>query len=484
MVLEISHGPWKEIFAGDWGGYEIHLFENPDKLLLSAIYEKKGAEGGGTVLILNRFYLVEGDASKLMQGLGGYSLVFEKNDPVRKLKFVSISSGPYYSAAQDIGKTFEEVFKSVEETAAKLNDLGKSHGTTLHELKYAPSEAARLFSEPLIIFGALCGKEVEDEFRIRGTVPLGKRKDGIRAEENVENFLNTLILGEKEFAKRQMQILLENCAISGITAVVFDDENAFEGMENPNRTFLHEEYPELQPAGMPLRSFSPEGLGINLKYFGPQMFCEMLGIEALGEGDYIGKPIAELFTWVFEKKKFSSLKEMQNLILSAEETKKYPAQRAFRMLSLFGLIHPSLLNGETDINKFLVGYVRGMGTIIRVDTKGLSDNLKAALIYSFMRSLVEQPQKTAKVMCFALNGDRIVPYLTKTETQKEFLMLLLQCFQKGIGFCTSAQYEIDLNPQVVCQSTVKLEYVKENEAAIREKNSRPYRIMLRPTLSG
>ena len=436
-------------------------------------------------MILTKIYVALGDASKVIEALEGYSFLFEKKDPNKKTKYVAVSSGPHFADLKkinEVGEVFEKIYMNIEEESKKLIELSTNYGVSLHMLTEAQEEAIRLFSEPFVIFGMLYTKFGEGIARKKGTlVLLGKKKNEEKAEETIDSFLNTVVIGKDELAKKQMHVLIENCSLAGVTAIVFDEDKSFEKIDSPNRAFPYEEYPDLQPIGMSVRHVMPGDVSININHLTPNMFCEIIGIA--NEGENINKPTAEILNWALGKGEFKSFIELHNILYSVEETKKFHAARVSRILNLLDIIYTGVFNGEVKIDDIILSKIRGMNTIVRIDVSMIPDSIKIALVYSVMRSLLEQNKGNMNVFCFVPFGEKIIPITPKTEIQKEFVDLLFACFKQGIGFCTAAPYDIDINQEIVDQSTMKIEFIKDNEIAIKEANARSYRILLRPTLS-
>ena len=254
MEQKLPHGPWKEIFYGEWTGYNINMFENPDKFTLILIYEKgKEREIKGVMVLLNKYFVVEGDPSKLAEGLGGYSLVFGKYHPTFKTTYLIIGSGPQYSKEEVVSETVDKAFSIVEKKSEEVMEKSKAFGVNVTELKHAKEEfSARLFSEPTLLPG-LVFRETPEKIAEKGVV-LGKKLDGSMAEENIRNFMSTVVVGKTEQVIHNLHVILENCVLSGITGIVFDDSESFKNMGSPNTSFNYEEFPNLQPIGMPLKN--------------------------------------------------------------------------------------------------------------------------------------------------------------------------------------------------------------------------------------
>ena len=249
------------------------------------------------VFVLDKFYVAEGDPSRLCTALGGYNLVFDKVYPTFKKKYLVLSSGPKYSKAdnEEIASSLQEIFNVIEDQSERTSELSRSFGVDLTELKYAHEEdVEKLFSEPILMPAInVPGTGEKVASRITSKTLLGKKSTGEKAEENVQSFLTAIMVGSKKERKDMAHVIMENCVLSGITAILFDDDKTYERIASPNKAFDYKSFPDIQPIGMPLKNLDIGEVGIDINMFTPEMFREIIGITAEGK-DYLGKVAAEL----------------------------------------------------------------------------------------------------------------------------------------------------------------------------------------------
>ncbi len=492
--IELPFGPWREIFSGAWSNYDITMSENPDKLILTIIFEKERDNVTGMVFILDKFYVAEGDPSRLSAALGGYNMTLEKIQPAFKKKYFAISSGPRYAKAEreEMDSAMQDLFNLMEDQSERANELCKSFEVSLTELKYAKgNEAEKLFAEP-VLMPMIMPSRAEERFAGKFTAKtlLGKKSTGEKAEENVQSFLTTVVIGSKQDRKAMAHVILENCVLGGIITIIFDDDKSYERMATPNKNFDFKAFPEIQPIGVPLKNVSIPEVGINLNMLTPEMFREVIGIKAEGK-DYLGKIAAELIDEVLHegKDQLGSIADLEERLLSVkEDVKKFHIYRAVRMMKVLDMSYPGFFGGKVDLTHFISPYLKSIGSVVRIDTSSLTEEVKAAFIYSVLASIYkkykeEMATKEVKVVSVMVDGDKIAPNIPVTNFQKSMLAVLVDCNKYGVGVCLGTEHENDLNPDVLNNATIKIEFVGQNEVAVKEEHSRPYRMTIRPNLS-
>jgi len=340
--------------------------------------------------------------------------------------------------------------------------------------------------------GLMMGKisEISGRVSAGAAVLLGKKLSGENAEENIQSFLTTAIIGERPLRKNAMHVILENCVLSGKTAIVFDEDDSFTSMSVPNKDFDYKNYQNLQPIGMPIKTLKPEDVKININLLDPVMFREIIGLTAK-EGAYPGKDTIELIDKIIEKGKgdFKSLEDIEEKLLTVSvEAKKFHVYRAIRWMRILKNVYPDLFGGKLELRTLVSLYMKSMGSISRIDLKGLPLNIKRAIIYSVMKSLhTEYKEQLAtnelKVLGMMLNSVKYTGTKPSTLLEEGILEVLGEGPEYGVGFCLGANHEIDLFHEFTEKASMKVTFVGKKEAAIKEENSRPYRMNFRPNLS-
>ncbi|NYZ79658.1 hypothetical protein H0N95_00225, partial [Candidatus Micrarchaeota archaeon] len=367
----------------------------------------------------------------------------------------------------------------------------KAFGVNLVELKNSEKKYwEKLFSEPILLPTLIAGEKPKAAERTSGVALLGKKITGEFAEESMQSFARTILIGPDEQLENLIKVVMENCVLNGVNVVAFDEDDAFMNMGVPNAVFDSKTYVSLQPIGMPVKNMKPGEVKIDLNLINAKMFREIIGVEEK-ENDYLGKTSAELVDGVIEKNSGSlrGLEDIEeNLLRITAEEKKFHIYKAVRWMRVLKNVFPDYFGGKTETRDISPQYAKTMGSITRVDLKGVPQNVKRAFVYSVMKSLYanfkeQKATSRLKVIGALIDGEQYAPSNPRTELQKSLLELIAITSDAGVGYCFGASHETDVFRNAVETSTMKIEFVGRNEVAIKEENGRPYRAAIRPRLS-
>ncbi len=497
MEIDFPRGPWKEIFKGEWTKNKIFLFKNPDLYTITAVEDREDGELQGFVLFLNKYYAAAGNVSRMNTELGGYSTLIEKNQPTKKGRFFTISTGPNYvePKTKEIDAKVEEMFYELKEKDKKLYELSKAHEVDLTELKNAGEEEEELlFSKPNLINSLLQPKTTKEEVESTGQqILIGKKLDGRKAEENINNFKSTVIIGKEERRKKAIHILLENCVLSGVNGVIFDDSNKYNDLSSPNMEFPHQAYPNLQPIGMPVRNLEPGEIQVNLNHMDSKSFREIINLpKGEKQEEYPGKTTGEIMDRIINKKELRSLKDVEKHLMDIkerkEEVEKFHRYRGIRWTKVINQVYPDFIDGKMDLKSLVSAYLQSMGTVIRIDTSMLPPEMKRAFTYSFLKTLYEENKqegftKRLRAMVIMPKGEIHVPKNPNQRLQEKTLEVLTDADAYGIGYAIGTEKEVNIYPPLKEKASMIQEFTGRKETAIQPKERKPYRVKLRPYLT-
>jgi len=496
MELDFPRGPWKEIFQGDWTGNKIFLFKNPDLYTITVVEDREEGELQGLVLFLNKYYVVAGNLSKLNTELGGYSTLMEKNMPTKKGRFFTISTGPEYvePETEEIDSKIEEMFYSLKEKDKKLYELSKAHEVDLTELKHSGEESI-LFNRPNLINGLLHPQRKEErDIKTTGQkILIGKKLDGRKAEEDINNFQSSILIGREEQLERAIHVLLENCVLSGVNGIIFDDSERYTNLSSPNMEFPHHEYPDLQPIGMPVRNLEPGEVQVNLRHLDSKGFREIINVpkKEKTEGEYVGDTTARIVDRIINEKEPRSLKDIEKELLSTEgraEVEKFHRYRGIRWMKVMNQVYPDFIDGETDLKSLVSAYLQSMGSIIRIDTSVLPPEMKRAFAYSFTRTLYEENKQEGftqrmRAMVIMPKGEIHAPKEPTERIQENTLEVLTDANAYGIGYVLGTRDKLDIYKPLIKKASMVQKFTGKKQVAIQPKERKPYRVNLRPYLT-
>ena len=486
-MMELSNGPWKNLFKGNWENYEIEVKQNPRKILLTLIYEKSKA---GVISTVNKFYYTDSNPSKLMSEFKDYSLTIGKSFPTHESNFFSLSSGLNYSSLELLNELIEKEFKEIEVKTEQLNEKIKEYSLDLIELNHVSEEKQKdLLADPVLLLGILTNKGMPGEPLTSSVkVLLGKTLKGEEAAEEIDSFKNTLIFGSEGEVEKAIHLMLENLVLSGKIGIVFDENNSFSRMNYPNKEFDFEKYKELQPIGMPVKSVAASEVGIDLKKLSSKMLLEAFCLDS---ENFIGEKTNQIITSIFEKHKqeINSLDDLETKVMEiTDETKKYHVYRAVRWLRVLEKKYPDYFKGSVSYKKLIPSYSTSMGKIVRIEVEEEPKQIRKALAYSLISNLKEDYKKknysnNLKVMLCLPDGRNYFPSAPKKEVEDSLISEAQEALNYGIGFAVGAESEEELSDAVVEKSSLKIDFVSKQEIAFMKKEATPYRIKIRENLT-
>ena len=480
-ALDLPHGPWKHIFSGVWSDKEISYHENPDKELLVMIYDHRGEAVRGMVFFMAKLFIVEGNPGGFFEAAGQNTIVIQKNTPTYKGSFLAAVTMPEYIkfSPRELIAAADRHSSELEMRATDIRGKTGDFAIKLIEARYAElSDTNELFGEPLALPSLVVRKDGPglESAQLTGRVHLGQRLDGEKAEEDVRSFLLTTLSGED--TKQALHVIMEGCVINGVSGVVFD---GFESVDSPSPNT--DEYGKfgltVDPMGMPVRRFKPgSDFFIELKLLDKDLFGDIVGAGHGVEMDLVGDALA---------KKPSNLKGLIEQLQAIDvEEKKYSAARAIRVCRLLGISYPGLFDGALEPKEIIAPWLKKMGRIAVVDTRGLKPSLKKGLVYCTLKTLYESYKKefaSSQMKALVVVGDEGIIGLPKTRLDHESNTLLKLAGEMGVGVCAVAKAMGDFDPDIRQNSTVAIQVMEGNSASVNEHGKAPYRINIRPTLS-
>ncbi len=480
MEKDLPNGPWKTIFEGKWESYQVELLENPAKLVILNIHEDDHV-----VMILNKFFLAEGNASKLVENYAGYSTLLMKKQPGFKASYLMLSTGPKAVEKEFIEDEAGKLIDKIEKASEELYSLSKAYTVELVDLKHADSKYwVKLFEEPIIMIAMISGKE-KKIVSGRKEVVLGIKTNGEKALEPVSSFLRTVVVG-KDYRIRMLKVIVESLVMTGVNAVVFDEEDNFSGMNIPNTDFDYSTYPELQPIGMPVKELTAEEIKIDLRLLDSVMFRELIKIKKK-EGEYVGKEAAELIDGIIEKRP-KTLEEIEEQLLSVEESKRFNAYRAIRFIKLLKQKAKYFFGEGMKAKDIIPFYTKATGTIIRIKINNLPEEIKNIFIYSTLKKIKDYYTETKTVGLFKTivlldNAEKYTPSIPMKRSQEETCAIINDLSDYNTAYCVSSEYDVDLFEEIIDNNTIRIDVISKEEAAVKEAMSQPYRMKIRPTLT-
>jgi hypothetical protein len=482
-ALPLPHGPWKLLLSGTWSEKEIAYYENPDKQLLILIFDRAGSSVKGMVLMLARFFAVEGNATNLAEALKNNTVLLQKHTPLFKGSFLGMVTDPKYIrfTPRELITAVDETYLEMEKLSTQARSESANYNVKLVDIKYsAPEGVQELFGEPLALPSIVVRKAGPQMMMpvVTGKAHLGMTTEGEKAEETLQSFLLTIVTGKQR--AQAIRILLESCVTNGVSTIVFDD-GLYSKVDQPNtNTTEFSAYKvDSDPMGMPVRKFKP----------GTDMFIDLtvMDKDTFSEATGIGKGITTDLIGHLLDKKVKTLKELKEK-LSAEKEKEalYYAMRGIRICNLFDILAPGLFSGRVESTEIVAPWLKKMGRVALVDIRGMDAQLIKGLAYAIMKSIYNDYKKeySSNEMKVAVILDK--PGLTSGEggvLEKKIVELAKLSQTMGIGVIVASENPLDIEKELLENSTARIDAFEGNEASVQMQGKRAYRARLRPALS-
>jgi hypothetical protein len=227
-VWNLPGGPWERLFAGVWNQFNVAVYENEDKILLTTIFPKSG-EVNWIMVRIDKMLLIPKGIESLEGKLDSSAHILKQKLPGKEMTYLILLSPPtsVEFGSKEIGsKVFQKVLK-IEEEAEKVKNLAKKEGVEVIDLKEAPyKESASILGNPTILLSLLSiapeGEEPKKE-KLKELI-IGEEKDelfSISAE--IFDTYSSVKKGSEEERNYLAQALLEEAIIDASPMpMVFD----------------------------------------------------------------------------------------------------------------------------------------------------------------------------------------------------------------------------------------------------------------------
>ncbi len=463
--LDLPFGPWKKIVGAEWGGYPVSLYENPEKLFLMVLFEKKDTKVVGLVVVMQKFFLVEGDTS-LLKSVGRDFILIEKGSKQGVHSFLIVSSAPKYSEFS------QEAFISI--VSSQYEEL-RSAGIGFENLKIklttglsVDDEAERILTgDPSLIFALLNPLAVGGKPFISRNLFIGKN-----SERDVTVKLSSLdsaaVIGNgKKERLHLLQVLTEEVAKNSVVSIIFDSSNSLGGFSIPNsKTEDFKKFNMKEPVGFPFKTLTlGEGLFVDLSKCSSDLFLSTFKLQA--------SDVAPIIKQVFDKEK-QNIGSISDFIVKVENEKGFSQYLLYRSARILKIIQKgfSTLFAKNIAPELTVPWREGAGKVMQLNLSLFPPEIQHLFIHSFLESLSTPPTVEGLSVFFVLTQDAA---LLSDETQ----LLLKRFKKKGGGFVIQAENELDVKTD---DFSVVFNLVG-NDVFMEEKGEKKVRFSIRPAFS-
>lgn len=263
-------GPWTRLFAGTWSGFNVAVYENEDRILLTTIFPKSG-EINWVMIRVDKVLLVPEGIDKLSKELESRHLhIIKQQFPDRSMAFILLPALPTtveFGSKTINAEVMDKIVKLEDETN-EINKIAKKMKVSVLDLKDASyGDSAAIMGNPPLLLSLLNispepGEEVKKQRLTE--VPIGKDEKGIfKIGEPFFDTFMSVRRGKDEERSYAAQMIVESAILdpSPIPIVLdfnesplrLDQSNPYPydyseyGIESSNTPFEFETYDLSQP---------------------------------------------------------------------------------------------------------------------------------------------------------------------------------------------------------------------------------------------
>jgi hypothetical protein len=463
--LDLPFGPWRKIVGAEWGGYPVSLYENPERLFLMVLFEKKDSKVVGLVVVMQKFFVVEGDTT-LLKSVGRDFVLVEKGSKEGVHSFLIVSSSPKYSEFS------QEAFINI--VSSQYEEL-KGAGIGFENLKLKLStgllvedEVERILTgDPSLIFALLNPLAVGGKPFVTRNLFIGKTDDK-EINLKLSNLESAVAIGgDAKERLHVLHVLTEEVVKNNIVSIIFDWSNSLNGFSIQNtKTENFKNFNMKEPVGFSFKSLTlGEGLFVDLSKCSSDLFLSTFKLQS--------SDVAPIIKGVFDKER-KDLTSISDLIGKIENVKGFSQYLLYRSVRVLKIIQKSFstLFAKNITPELIVPWREGAGKVIHLNLSLFPTEVQHLFIHSFLESLSTPPTVEGLSVFFVFTQD--AAFLSE-----EIQLLLKRFKKKGGGFALQAEHEIDVNMN---DFSVIFNIVGK-EVFMEEKGEKKVRFSIRPAFS-
>ncbi|MFH0714539.1 MAG: hypothetical protein V1847_02570 [Candidatus Diapherotrites archaeon] len=501
-VKKLAHGPWNELFSGNFQEQEVQCLENKDSFLLTLIFDKQGSKTLGAVVEVYLIFVAKGEVESFAETLPKNLTAWLHHSAESTLKYLVVGVGPEYAQWNEkaLNAGVEKQYQGALQTASVVQNLADSYDIKLTEWKKAgEKEKEALLAQPLLApllasaqYAQSKGGMEKVEKSLEGipvsahaSVMLGKDRDGKTAEEPLGMVFKNCISGGSATQRLQMaQVLLEGVLLANVPAVCIDNQERFSALATPtsDREKLRQYGVSFEPIGFPLQVF--HALKEIKTELGLVQLDGLAELNGWGAGESV-KAIREVFA-----QKPSSLQQARELLQNKTVQGDYTAfvqGQSMRLLALLEQRYPAFFNGPNDFNELIKPWARAIGRTAIASVKGLDAKQTLLLTHSLVKGtflkLKSQGESSKPRALLVLPEFNSWLARSLNPLYLELFICLKEGAKYGLGYIASAEHEADFPKELSDGADAFFGIIEGEDVGVRLSNQKQYRFLVRPPLA-
>jgi hypothetical protein len=394
-MWNLPGGPWDRLFAGTWSNFNVAVYENPEKVLLTTIFPKKG-EINWIMVRVDKILLVPEGIDKMMPKLEGKNLhVIRQQLPGRNMTYLLLLSPPTtveFGSKQINSEVMEKVVRIGEEIG-EIKNIADSVGVEIIDMKDAShKESAGILGNPSLLMTLLNISPEKKEIRKEAMheIVLGKEgEDVFKVDEDMFGAVLSVRKGSPEERDYVGQMLIESAMIDPAPIpIIFDFADYPLKLDEPNPyPYNYKEYGiKYRNRGFEYELIDPlkeTKARIDLNSVDSEFFWHLFG---LGKDESVSLILAAC-SELQNKKRFDTLSDVYP-ILEKNERDSPAYARALRVMKLAEKEYKSLFSKEGALESIIKPHIKE-GSMLYLRLNELSQTSRLMFIIHFLKMVQE-----------------------------------------------------------------------------------------------
>ncbi len=465
-ILRLPHGPWKLLLGGNFEGYPLSIYQNPDRDLLVVVVDREEGKPKGVVVVMYRGFYALGPVDALVEGVKRELIVLKKKREDGIYNFVLLQGGPKYIglSSKELEDAVDMIGNALYKDAELFMKIARGFDVELKQLRDCePRIVSVLLSEPLLLPKLV--RTPKTTIEETPMVVLGKTRVGI-AKEIVEEFRRAVIEGPHTTArKRFLLVLLEELARLGYPVILFTrDISKLSGLSEASDEDLSAY--GLRPIGFHWKPITPgKDVFVELGTVDPNAFLDVIGVK--------GK-VGDILVSALQKRPVG-IEDLRNAV----QGERFVDGRARRVIKVVELKHGHYI-GINDVSPFLAKGEVGAITVFAYR----EEPWHLLTMQSFLEKLFLFTSKRGIRDVFILFEDAHRLFmLADSPLNKALAASLLKLMGQKIGVVLECEDSAFLRKEVTEKIETSVKTINDEEVGVRPLTRRPYRVEIRPFLS-
>jgi|GEM_PF-2841578 len=489
-LINYPNGPWKTVFDGTFDDYPLRILFSKEGLIITEILNEDKTKA---IVSISSVLGVKGDVESFSETLTKSNILLMVHTEKDTDKFFVLTQKAEFINSDDAEakNLVIEQTKTLEKNMKVVKDIAKSYELkiqTFSELE--KSTQSQLFTNPItfatIASNTKLGAHIQNtlvseskQVRAENQINIGFHKTtNEKSFEQISLFAKTLVIyGEDKQAKNHIQsVITEEFALNDINVLLFTFDKNTENMKYPNDNDAQVRAKlQTDPIGFPIALTTPnkESLFADLKEISAAQFCELYALNS-------NENTTKIISYTIDKYHPGNLDTLYSKLEKYEPTEeitKYDVLLSQRLIETIRQKYSDLYQGEYNTENYTEVWSQKMGKVNIILLKEDNTITNTVIVHNIIKKLYKTDKPIAIVLPFA--DDLLSKELNGMQT--EILNLIKQ--NKKKFFVLFTPKEVDLNSELIKNAATIIQSTGDNDIALKVKDTKPYRVELRPTLS-